>query len=531
MLRSRWLALRAAAVLVAAAAVPSVQAQRCPFMANFQLQLQTRYMPPPMMLMPQQPMMPQFGMPMMTPPRMPVAFRPPVQPYFPHLNTGMPHYPNFETGFGMRVPTINTGLQRQTLTRLETEMRHQVQLERFPTLRWDEFAMHHRYPSFVFPRDGVGLYGRHNPPQVTWNLTTVLKRVATLEISTLRRETTLAKERMTTENRLRLELTAENRVVRIPSLSFGPRMPPTAPGRPQIGGPDAVAARRPGIVGPNPAAPNPSKTPPVAAKPGTPVPQTSITGRFSMVCGSCHGCKGTPQVNPRQLQMDLQYAQYIPALTSKNGVPLLGGVESHFRPPPDKFVSPSHVSPSHTGAGAVGFRTADVPHPFAPPTLQSGTLPQPAPAPTLVTTGLWLLTSPPIMAPPPGKGLLIPPPDSLSTLTKLVSAPPPESKLETTILPAIGDPNPPLVQRAGAEPLQLPPLIELAGLTETVRPTAPRPQGPSLVQVLMQPPPLPSGAQVTPREMVLPTLDEPPVVPSLVESLIKPPPLPPLPGA
>src|SRR5262249_2911688 len=92
----------------------------------------------------------------------------------------------------------------------------------------------------------------------------------------------------------------------------------------------------------------------------------------------------------------------------------------------------------------------------------------------------------------------------------------------------------PIVTPVAGNKLGLPNLMELVTTPEPEKPAArPVPAGPvkpSMVASLLQPPLLPSGAIVSPREIVHPVLDEPPVLPVLADTLIQPPAIRPLPG-
>jgi hypothetical protein len=250
---------------------------------------------------------------------------------------------------------------------------------------------------------------------------------------------------------------------------------------------------------------NPVKPTPANTKPGVPTPVAQFSSRFSMKCGSCHNCKATPTTG-----MIAQQPVPTPRLPS---LPALAPAPVVQRPLLT-YLGPAPV----------------VTQPFAPLGLLPA--PQPLPSLTLSPTLLTAVTSPPKITRSPGQ-------DRLGTVatapTAFLSTPPP---LVTALPDMVAEMSPPSlakVERAGQNGAQLPPLAEVLVPAEAEKPAATpavaRQQGPSLIYVLLEPPLLPSGAYLAPRDVVHPALDEPPVLPALVDTLIQPPALPPVPGA
>jgi hypothetical protein len=496
MLRSRWLALQAATVVLAAAAVPSVRAQgRCPFLMQNQLQLGMRFAPPPMMMPP--PMaVPHFPPPMLTPPRMPMGFRPISPPMMPQHTVGMVSLPRIQTpALEMHVPRLNTSLTQETHTSYMTHVNTQFHTMRFPTLQWQEHTWYSARPSFV---TGHGGYGQ---PGVLWDLAMGIRRIPTLGFGTVHWTSSHTTHTVSTETRDRLRLTTETNHVRIPSLSFNPRLPTLTTRIPvnthSETGPRTHVEAGP-VVGHNPA-----KTTPVNTKPAMGTPQLQLTGRFSMQCGSCHNCKAAPSTG----MIAQQPAPSLPVFPALTPPVVQRPLLTYLGPPPV------------------------VTQPFAPLVLLPA--PQPLPSLTLNSTLLTAVSSPPKITRSPGQALFDTPPPTLNTAAVVSSSPP---TLVTALPQLVAELSPPALQkveRANLNQVQLPPLAEVLVPAERDKPAPARAakQGPSLIYVLLEPPPLPSGALVTPREVVQPALDEPPVLPALVDTLIQPPPLPPVPGA
>ncbi len=464
-------------------------------MMQQQLQLGMRFAPPPMM--PQQMAVPHFSPPMLTPPRMPMGFRPIGQPMMPQHNIGFASLPRFQTpAFNMRITRLNTGLSLETRMNSMTHLNTQFHTMRFPTLQWHEHTWYSGHPSWVTGHGGFG------HPGMNWNLAMGIARIPTLGFGTVHWATNHLTHTVSTETRARFNLTSETTHLRIPSLSFNPRLPTLTTSIPVNTHSDTGS--RTG-VGSNPlVGQNPAKTTPVNAKPGMGTPSLHVTGRLTMTCGSCHNCKGTPSTG--MIAQQPAPAPRLPVFPAIAPPPVV-------QRPLLTYLGPAPV----------------VTQPFAPLVLLPA--PQPLPSLTLNSTLFTAVSSPPKITWSPGQSLLNTP-TSLTTAA-FVSTSSPPTTLATTLPQLVAELGPPALQkveRANANQVQLTPLAELLVPAEAEKPAAAK-QGPSLIYALLEPPLLPSGAAVTPREVAQPALDEPPVLPALVDTLIQPPPLPPVPGA
>ena len=527
MIRSRWFAVQAAALMSAAIVVSSSWAQgRCPYTAQFQLQMQmqvqNRFVP--------QQRQPQFQQPpfqpMLTPPRMPMNVQLPRQGFVPQFNVGMPRPPSFNTpALTARVPMFTPNINVNTQTTVQVQALTQSRILNFPTLQFNQLTWLVRTPNLVAPPNGNGIGGLdfNFIPQIpTWNIATGTNRMPTLGIGTARWNTATATRVPLTATRGTGNLTTGNRRISIPSLSFNQRPPLSVPTRPLAGGTNPVAANRPGVVGATPAKVGAPRVPTATAnaKPGTGSSYLHVSGRVTFTCGSCHACKQN---------------------TKTTGLVGAQPISPVARPP----VLPAQLAPPVLAARPVQRLVGQSPivrQPAVPTVILQGPgrLPLPLPPLTINTTSLTLILNP-LPTPTPVKTLI--PSTSFTQMTASLrtdiasTVSETTSKVTTLETPhVVADLPPPLLpplERSTATGLQLGDLVQTTALIVSDKantPTSPLPPGPSLVQTLLLPPPLPSGATVSSGEVVQPVLDEPPVLPALVDTLILPPPLPPLPG-
>ena len=296
MMRTRWLALQGATVVLTVAAVSSVRAQgRCPFLMQAQMQLNARFTPP---MMGQQMNVPQFHMPNLTPPRMPMGFRPVGQPAQPQHNLGFSSLPRIHT------PEINLNMVRtqeermreqrtEYLTRLHTDM-HSMHV---PTLEWHTHGWFEYHPNWVH---GYGTGGGPGHGDLTWRLSMGLKHFPSLGFHTVSWETHHTSITARTVEIEELRRREEIQRLRIPSLSFEPRRP-------------TLTARFPISTGPKTGpglhtdpkvnvARNDPKTTTTATKPGS--AYLHVSGKLSMTCGSSPHLQGDAAHRPDRAAAD-----------------------------------------------------------------------------------------------------------------------------------------------------------------------------------------------------------------------------------
>jgi hypothetical protein len=497
---------------MAAAAVPPVVAGgRCPYLAQFQFTTQNRMAPP--MTAPQM-AVPHFQL---TPARIPTATRP-MGPAVPNLNPGLGMGPRSATpALNLHIPTFNANLNTHTTTTWNSQTLNKTGVAHFPTLQWNTHSLTLHIPSWANTHGfGVG------HPGMSWSPLTLYAHVPSLGFSTTHWTTSQTTHVPQHDTRLNVGLTAGNVKLTIPSLGFDRRPPAGVPTGPVAVGPKGA--------GPKIAVPNApglgEKFAPVKLAQG--IPTSEMVGKVRIVCGSCHNCKHTPKTTePNQVVAFPQVPVTRPVLPAIAPAPVVA------RQVPVPASQPPVIRQPVNKLALVSFPQS-LPMYVAPPTLSQG---QPA------TSQLLLFAAAPVLQPAPGKALLAPPsPTSTASMltTDFFGVPSSGSeatKVAPSLIGAQSSPLGPTVEQPETTKLevQLPTLAELIVPIQADRPAAPPvaqpPQGPSLITLLLQAPVLPSGEQVTPRELSQPALDHPPVYPSLVESLSQPPELPAAPGA
>jgi len=557
MIRSRWLVLQAAAVALALSVIPPAPAAGiCPYLASGALNMQMNVMPRAPMMMPQMPMMHQPMMqmhqPMLTPPRMAINAQP-IHPMMQHTMPGLNSISRMSTpGMNLHVPTLsgNFGIHTQTAT--QTQWHTQTHSLKIPSLQLNHQTSLHltgyahgslgfTHTGLSYAHTGIG-YGHgtlgfghtglgygHASGSLHLSLAMGIKHIPTLGWKSLQLTSSHMTHTSTSTSHLTGQLTMGTRKLHIPSLSFSSRGPSIVPSRPQMGMPSKA---NPGLSNPirpgnlHVSAPAPGKAP-APAKPGTGIPSLSVSGKLNMTCGKCHNCKG-------------------------NASPGTGQIASLPAQPPRTPTLPALQPPILAPRPQVQIQSVPVVRlPLVPPLLSPAPTPY-IPQTTVIqqtavffpapqTTNLTLASNPYLTAPKLtsslGKTLVTPPaPREPSMLT--TTPPPAPAPVATAVQLVAADLPPPsvapVVTPLSGNKLGLLNPMDLVTAPEpekpAARPVVAEPAKPSMVANLLQPPLLPSGAIVSPREIVHPVLDDPPVLPVLADTLIQPPALRPLPG-